>query len=316
MNESTEFPTPPEHPEDAAAVPSHSPAPSQPDLLPWFCGLGFLVLAGGIYAAWQYPRTPGLAASHVLEQRVADLDARIGRLEQRPPAVNQADIGRLAARIDGLDAKGAEQTQVGGRLDGLSGRIEALAGRLQATLDAEKQQADQLSARVAALEKNAGSLDSVSDHLNRVTRIQEAGIALAAGRPVGDIPNAPPALARFAHEPAPTEVQLRLLFAQSERIAIEAKQPDDTSEPLIDRVWERAQNLVTVHRGEEVLVGNPASVTLSHAREALDAGDLKGAIASVETLKGQPKQAMAKWLAEAKALVDARTALASLAGQT
>nr|WP_294546355.1 mitofilin family membrane protein [uncultured Rhodopila sp.] len=230
--------------------------------------------------------------------------------------MNQADIGRLAARIDGLDAKAAEQTQVGGRLDGLSGRIEALSGRLQAALDAEKQQADRLSAQVAALEKNAGGLDSVSDHLQRVTRIQEASIALAAGRPVGDVPNAPPALSRFAHEAPPTEVQLRLLFAQSEKAAVDAKQPDDTSEPLIDRVWERAQNLVTVHRGEEVLVGNPASVTLGHAREALDSGDLKDAIATVETLKGQPRQAMAKWLAEAKSLEDARAALASLAGQT
>jgi hypothetical protein len=222
----------------------------------------------------------------------------------------------LETRIEGLDAKGAEQTQVGGRLDGLSGRIEALSGRLQAEQDAEKQQADQLSARLAALEKNAGGLDSVSDHLNRVTRIQEAAIALAVGHPVGDIPNAPPALSRFAHQAPPTEVQLRQLFAQSERAAIDAKQTDDTSEPLIDRVWERAQNLVTVHRGEEVLVGNPASVTLGHAREALEAGDLKGAIAAVETLKGQPQQAMAKWLADAKSLVDARAALASLAGQT
>ena len=81
-------------------------------------------------------------------------------------------------------------------------------------------------------------------------------------------------------------------------------------------MWERAQNLVTVHRGEEVLVGNPASVTLGHAREALDVGDLKGAIATVETLKGQPRQAMDTWLADAKSLVDARAALASLAGQT
>ncbi len=316
MNESTDYPSPPERPTDTAAVPPHDPARSQPDLLPWFCGLGFLLLAGGIYVSWQYPRTPGLAANHALEQRIADLDARVGRLEQRPPAVNQADIGRLAARIDGLDAKAAEQTQVGGRLDGLSGRIEALSGRLQAALDAEKQQADRLSAQVAALEKNAGGLDSVSDHLQRVTRIQEASIALAAGRPVGDVPNAPPALSRFAHEAPPTEVQLRLLFAQSEKAAVDAKQPDDTSEPLIDRVWERAQNLVTVHRGEEVLVGNPASVTLGHAREALDSGDLKDAIATVETLKGQPRQAMAKWLAEAKSLEDARAALASLAGQT
>jgi hypothetical protein len=80
-------------------------------------------------------------------------------------------------------------------------------------------------------------------------------------------------------------------------------------------VWERAQDLVTVHRGDDVVVGNPASVTLGQAREALDAGDLKGAISVVETLRGPPRQAMSDWLAQAKALADARLALANLAGQ-
>src|SRR5664279_3414296 len=111
MNEPTEFPPPPDRPVDIGEVPPQEPARPQAELLPWLCGLGFLVLAGGIYASWQYPRTPIGAATHVLDQRIADLDARVGRLEQRPPAVTQADIGRLAARVDGLDAKGAEQTQ-------------------------------------------------------------------------------------------------------------------------------------------------------------------------------------------------------------
>lgn len=302
--------------QQAEGATSQTPARSQRDLLPWLCSLGFLVLAGGIYAAWQYPRTPVLDSTRALDQRLTELDARVGRLEQRPPVVTQADIGRLAARIDGLDAKGAEQTQVGGRLDALSGRIEALSGRLQAGLESDKQQEDRLAARVADLEKVEGSLDAVSGHLNRVTRIQEAAISLAVGRPVGDIPGAPPALSRFAHTAPPTEVQLRLLFSQSEQAAIAAKQPDNSTEPFAERVWERAQNLVTVHRGDDVVVGNPSSVTLSQAKEALDAGDLKSAISTVETLKGQPREAMARWLAEAKSLEDARTALANLAGQT
>lgn len=311
MSQQTEFDSRP-----TDSVTSHEATRSGRGVLPWLSGLGFLVLAGGIYAVWQYPRTPGLDTTHALEQRLSDLDARVGRLEQRPPAVTQADIARLATQIDGLDAKGAEQTQVGGRLDALSGRIEALSARLQTGLESDKQQEDRLAARIADLEKVEGSLDTVSGHLNRVTRIQEAAISLAAGRPVGDIPGAPPALSRFARAAPPTEVQLRLLFAQSEQAAVAAKQPDNSAEPFAERVWERAQNLLTVHRGDEVVVGNPSSVTLGQAKEALYAGDLKSAITIVETLKGQPREAMAHWLAEAKSLEDARIALANLAGQT
>ncbi len=216
----------------------------------------------------------------------------------------------------GCSRRVPEQTDAGARIDALSGRVESLSGRIQAGLDADKQQTDRLAARVAGLEKNVGSVDVVSGHLNKLTRIQEAAIALASGRPVGDIPDAPPALSKFAHEAPPTEVELRLLFAKSEQAAIAAKQPDEATHPFIDRVWERAQDLVTVHKGDEVVVGNPASVTLGHARTALDSGDLKGAIAIVESLNGQPRQAMDTWLAQAKSLVDARAALASLAGPT
>ena len=63
------------------------------------------------------------------------------------------------------------------------------------------------------------------------------------------------------------------------------------------------------------MVGNPSEVILNRARTALDAGDIVGAITDIETLSGQPGKAMAKWLADAKALVDARSALAQLAAQ-
>jgi len=302
------------HPSDSGTPPAKAPESPQTELLPWFYGLGFVVLAIAIWAAWQYPRQSVSPAVHGLEQRLADVDSRLSRLEHS--AVAPSDLSKLSARLDALEAKGNDQTDAGSRVDALSGRVESLSGRIQAGLDADKQQTDRLAARIAGLEKVVGSVDAVSGHLNKLTRIQEAAIALASGRPVGDIPDAPPALSRFAHEPPPTEVELRLQFTKAEQAAIAAKQPDEATHPFIDRVWERAQDLVTVHRGEEVMVGNPASVTLSHARVALDSGDLKGAIGIVESLKGLPRQAMEPWLAEAKSLVDARAALASLSGPT
>jgi hypothetical protein len=61
------------------------------------------------------------------------------------------------------------------------------------------------------------------------------------------------------------------------------------------------------------VVGNPSAVALSRAQVALEAGDLTGAVAAVDTLKGAPAGAMARWVADAKALLGARSALADMA---
>ncbi|HEY0182008.1 MAG TPA: mitofilin family membrane protein, partial [Rhodopila sp.] len=108
---------------------------------------------------------------------------------------------------------------------------------------------------------------------------------------------------------------LRLRFARDEQAALAARQPDIASAPLVDRVWERAQGLVTIRRGDDVVVGNASSTILNHARAALDAGDVAGAVAVVGALQGPPAQVMANWMTDAKALLDARSALADMADQ-
>jgi biotin carboxyl carrier protein len=200
-------------------------------------------------------------------------------------------------------------------LDTLAGRIESLSGRDQTGLDATRQQLDALTSRLAAIESNAVNLDALTKRLNRIARLQEASFALTSGRPIGDLPNAPEALARYAHAAPPTETQLRLRFQRDKQAALAAKQTDDTDAPFAGRVWERAQGLITIRRGDDVVVGNPSAVALNHAESALDAGDLTSAVTAVETLKGAPGQAMANWLADAKALLSARSALADTADQ-
>ncbi|MDR3532839.1 MAG: hypothetical protein P4L90_20075 [Rhodopila sp.] len=316
MTEQPPLPSPDETPDPVVVAPK---TPRR-DLVPWLYGLGFLVLAAAIVYLWQYPSMPGetgsvTSAMNASQQRLADMDSRLNRLEQRPATVTAADLAKIAARVDTLEGRVADQTQSASRLDTLSGRIESLAGRGQTGLDATKQQLDALTNRVAALEANAGDLDSVTKRLNRIARLQEAAFALQVGRPVGDLPNAPEALSRYAHAAPPTEAQLRLRFPQAERAALAAKQPDTGDAPFIGRVWEQAQGLVTIRRGDDVLVGNPSAIALGKAKAALEAGDLAGAVDAVATMKGPPGQAMAEWLAEAKGLLGARAALADMADQ-
>ena len=310
MTEQTLLP-PPEEAQGPAAAP---PRRRQPDVLPWLYGLGFIVLAIAIVYVWQFPGArrdidadpPALRAAN---QQIADLDARLGQIEKHPAP----DFGQLIARVDALDGRAADQTQLASRLDTLSGRIESLSGRSQTGIDATSQKIDDLATRVAALEANAGAIETVTKRLNRIARLQEASFALEAGRPVGDVPGAPEALARFAHSAPPTEASLRLRFIPAEQAALASKQPDAAGIPLVDRVLQRAESLITIKRGDDIVVGSPVAVALGRARSALDLGDLPGAVTAVETLTGQPAEAMAQWLADAKALLTARSALDQMA---
>jgi hypothetical protein len=304
-------------PDEAAEPVVVAPKPQQRNLAPWLYGVGFIILAAAIFYLWEFPATPGeptadASINQIVEQRLTDIEGRLTRLEQRPAA----DLGKITARLDALDGRIVDQAQLASRVDTLSGRIESLSGRDQTGLDAAKQQLDALTNRIAAVEGNAGGLDAVTERLDRIARLQEASFALAIGQPIGDLPGAPEALARFAHVAPPTEAQLRIRFPRDEQAALTAKQPGRPDAPFTDRIWERAQGLITIRRGDDVVVGNQAAIILNRAQAALDAGDLTGAVNVLGTLKEQPAQVMANWLADAKALLNARGALADMAGHS
>jgi hypothetical protein len=310
MTEQPHLPPPDELPEP---VVTNSKAPRR-DLVPWFYGLGFLILAGAIFYLWQYPGVPSQSADaastlQAVERHLEDIGTRVSRLEQRPTV----DFGKIAARVDALEGRVADQTQLASRLDTISGRMESLSARDQSGLDANKQQLDALTSRIAALESNAGNLAAVNKRLTRIAKLQEVSIALASGRPVGDLPDAPEPIARYAHAAPPTEAQLRLRFQRAEQAALATKPADENDAPFMGRVWQRAQGLITIRRGDDVVVGSPSATILNRAQAALEAGDLAAAVDALESLKGRPGQAMADWLADAKALLDARSALADMA---
>lgn len=82
---------------------------------------------------------------------------------------------------------------------------------------------------------------------------------------------------------------------------------------MLAKFLAHAEGLMTIREGNRVLVGNPAAGVLARAHAALDAGDLAGAVAAVSTLSGPPATALAAWLADARAVLQARAALADMA---
>ena len=339
MTEPPELPTPETRDESAP-----QPAPrrvSKWDLLPWLAAAGFLVLTAALVWVWlqRVDRAPAVADTGTEAEQLGALEARVERLEQRPapqatdlapltarvnaleqrPAATPsasgqaANLAPLEARIAALEAKQQADSQLAGRIDALSARAESLEAAQRAGQSDLARRLDADEARLAAIERSTSQIPALADRAGRLARVQAIRLAMDSGQKLGEIAGAPAPLARFANTAPPTEPGLRLAFPQAAREALAAARPASDGKPLLARVWDEAQDLVTVRQGDRVLVGDPAAGVLARARTTLDAGDLPGAVAAVASLSGAPAQAMAGWLAEARALLEARAALAEWA---
>ncbi|MBS0641195.1 MAG: mitofilin family membrane protein [Acetobacteraceae bacterium] len=299
------------------------PPPGQPAVmskLPLLTGIGFVILAGAIYYVWQNPVTPAQIATsanniRAVEQRLQAVDARVSRIEQMPAPPSAADLGKINARIDALEGRIGDQTQMSTRIDQTAGRIEALSGRTQGALDQTKQQVDAANAKITALQSATTSVSTAGARIDRLIRIQAASIALANGRPLGNIPDAPPALTRFADKPPPTEAQLRLAFVQVQRNALAAAKVDTSDRPFLERALGKAEELMTIRRGNDLVIGHSTAATLAVADAAVQAGDFPTALKALSELDPSAQKVTADWVAQVKSVLDARAALTDLAAR-
>ncbi len=280
---------------------------------------------------------PRLAA---LEPRLSELEPKLSALEQRPapPAPPPPDFGPITTRLDtGFSKQDAELSRQGAALskqaeelsrqgavlakqdEGLSKQDAALS-KQAASVQELADRLGTVEGRVAAVEKQgsavAGQLGGVVERAQRISRTQVASVALEAGQTLGEIPGAPPALVRFAYNAPPTEAGLRLSFNTAAEAAQNASQPAIMdNQPFASRLWTRAQQSVSVRQGDRVLLGDPVAGLLGRARQALEAGDLAGAVSTLEGLTGPAAAAMADWLGQARSLLEARAALVSMAAR-
>ena len=282
------------------------------------------------------PAPPDL---HPLEQRVAALEARpvpdlkpieqhVSALEARPVPDLQPLQQRLTAlenKPNTLDPAAQKQlADMSGRIDGIAARQDQLGTQAQSDLTKLTGQIGGLQQTVAGAVKDNGTLASQAQKASsdvaaltsreaRTSSLQGAAAALQAGRPLGSIPNAPPALAKFADTAPPTEASLRLSFGEAAAATRSAGQPAPADASFLSRMWDRAQSGVVVRDNGRVLVGDAVSGILEQARHRLDAGDLAGAVSALDGLTGPAKAAMASWRGKAQSLLDARAALANAA---
>ena len=287
-----------------------------------------------------------------LEPKLSELEPKLSALEQRPeqpppdfgPIIAQVSAGfakqdaelskqtagllDLAGQLDVVQRRAAELLSVqAAGLQDVAGRVDAaqkqdaeLFSKQGASMQEAVNRLGALEGRVAATEKqgssNAGRIDGIADRAQLVARTQVITAALEAGQPLGDIPGTPPALARFAHEAPPTEAGLRTSFNTAAEAAQHASQPAAMdSQPFAARLWTRAQQVVSVRHGDNVVVGDPINGVLARARQALESGDLSGAISALDGLSGPAAAAMADWIGQARALLEARTALSTMAAR-
>ncbi len=259
------------------------------------------------------------------------LTDRLGTVEGRVAAAEKQDAAGIQGLTDRLGAVtgqvSAMQVQDAASFQGLTDRLGAIEGRVAAAQDQDAASLQGLTdrlgtveGRVAGLEKQdsaiAGQLGGVAERAQRTSRIQVAAAALDAGQKLGEIPGAPPALARFAYNAPPTEAGLRLSFNTAAEAAQSASQPGAMEgQPFASRLWTRAQQSLSVRQGDRVVLGDPVAGVLAHARQGLDAGDLSGAVSALDGLSGPAAAAMADWVGQARALLDARSALATMAAR-
>lgn len=202
--------------------------------------------------------------------------------------------------------------------------VASLAGNL----DAERRRADEQSAEIARLNAELRRLkaDGAPD-----SRHAQAAIALAAlaqqarsggayraeydayRRMAPESPALRPLAAR-ADAGLPTIAVLMKNFAGPRNDALDIARRTAAKGPLA-RLGASVAALVDL-RPAHPIEGADAAAVLSRAESRLEAGDLAGAVAEIDALRGAEAALLASWIAEARARLDAEAALQAEVGRT
>ena len=270
-----------------------------------------------------------LAGFTQAQQRAGALEQRIAQLEQRPPAAapNPRDaqqaqaLSALSDRVAALE----QRTTALAAANSSQAAADATKG-LQADVQALSQKLGEQSQLLAKLQSQEASGGADRTDAALVVAAGQLRAALQTSRPYAAELQAAEALARDqpdtlaelrkldgrAQQGVPTLATLTQQFpALAQRVA-------RASVPAADDSWRaralaKLKGLVTVRRvGDRSAELSGSDAGLAVAVAALGNGDLAGAVAAARRLEGPAAQAVAPWLEDAQARLDAEASLAAL----
>jgi hypothetical protein len=251
--------------------------------------LMFIILVAAF--AWKLNQTktaaqaPVVAAAPGKDAQIAQLQSQIIALQSRlvTPAVTPETTAPVVPAPVPTYTDPALLTQLSQRLDRLEANQRALA-RAAAAANA-----------AAALQLKAHSSEPF---LNELAAVEPAFADPALTAP----------LRAVAERGVPSETQLAIEFPQAAAKAnIAAKAAGDEAS-LFDRARHALGSFISVRRTDN-LNGKGVQAVLVRAETRLNQGDLKGALAYLDTLPPEAQKALKPWLdkARARALVDGTT---------
>lgn len=299
--------------------------------------------------AAQPATSPAPQATDQAVQQIAALEARIVTLEERQTALSDeirlvremlageagaavGDTGPLNERLSALEAETRRLSEAAGQDAGQSAALDEMRSRQRAleTALADLPRTD--PAEIGRLREEIGVLrDGVAraaalDGRREALMLAVAQIATpvqqgtgyetemaALTRLAGDEPamTEPLSVLRgHAATGAPTLAVLRDRFPEAAAAAVRADRAGE-SQSVLGETLNRIAGLVSLRRTGQV-EGETVEARTARAEEALDRNDLPAAITEMAALDGPAGEAIAGWLAEARARLAVDTALTSL----
>ncbi|ESQ94102.1 COG4223 family protein [Asticcacaulis benevestitus] len=215
-------------------------------------------------------------------------------------------------------AVAASDPQKDAQIAALQSQIAALQGQLhpaeatapaQPLYTADPTALSQLSARLDRVEANQQALAKAAASafaartLQQAARTEQPFLSELAVVEAGiDDPSLVTALRPYAEKGVPSEVTLAVKFPAVAARANSAVQADDGKDDLFSQLRHALGGFISIRRTDDIK-GQGADAILQRAEIRLNNGDLKGAVAYLNTLSPAAQKALSPWIDQARARV-------------